>query len=747
MTLHRTAVLCLSLLPLDSSMAAAEDPFAALAVDTRPLQTRWQTDYPNLIELGVGFVGDDNVMFGQYNGLNDDGANVIANLRWVNELNGSWVRVEGRDLGLDTRTIQLNWSQPGRFELALEMDSQQQIRNDSGTSPFSGGSNLQLPTNWVGANVTSGFDTLGSDVRSVSLESNRDTYRADLTWHLDSSWTVQAGLAYEERDGTKDTGAASYSDASAGHAAILPGDIDDATTTAELGLSYQNRTLQVNASWYYSDYDNSDELLEWQNPYTIFGPDVAYPNGQGGLSLAPDNEWNQGRLQAVYHVSPKLRIQLDGSFARTEQDQDFVDYTVNPNLIVTEPLPRDSFDVERDTSTLDARLYYRVTPKLQLEARYRGEKQDYDGPRDGYRPAPGDGGDQSRSALTVYNSLRDHTVNTSSVETSYRLPWRSKLWAGYTYEEWDRSNAAVEKTEEDIYHLRYRIAPLPSLSATAQFEYGDRAADFYAWDQSYFALLDAELINATPENQRYNNHPLLSQYHLASRERSEARLDVSWQANMVWQLSANLLWREDDYTDSEIGLENEELQRLALTSSWTPVQELSVTSWISYDRYQTQQNGRSFRGGQEKDAFAVTPPLPQASDPTRDWQIDADDDALSLGVSVVWQLREDLELSADYDYLETGGDDDFGSGGAADIGVQPLPNQDTTQHHLSLSGAWALRENLSLTLDYQYWNYDADDWAINGVTPSTIDKVLTLGEQEIDEDLHYIGTSIVFRWR
>lgn len=58
-----------------------------------------------------------------------------------------------------------------------------------------------------------------------------------------------------------------------------------------------------------------------------------------------------------------------------------------------------------------------------------------------------------------------------------------------------------------------------------------------------------------------------------------------------------------------------------------------------------------------------------------------------------------------------------------------------------------MRDNLSIKFDYQYWSFDREDWAIHDLGPTSIDKVLTLGEQEADEDLHYIGTSIIYRWQ
>ena len=56
----------------------------------------------------------------------------------------------------------------------------------------------------------------------------------------------------------------------------------------------------------------------------------------------------------------------------------------------------------------------------------------------------------------------------------------------------------MEHTEQDRYTLAYRIQPWSSFSARLEVSYADRAADTYEWAQNYYALLDTELINATP---------------------------------------------------------------------------------------------------------------------------------------------------------------------------------------------------------------------------------------------------------
>jgi MtrB/PioB family decaheme-associated outer membrane protein len=729
-----------------SAQSVAEDPLAALATDTRPLSARWQTDYSGGFELGLGWVSDDNFKFGQYNGLSEERLNVIGNLSWRGHTRGTWLEVSGTDLGLDTRNASINWGAPGKYKVSFELDSQKQVRNDSGRTPFIGSDN-RLPADWAGSNITSGFSNFDSTARGIDLDMQRDRWSGAVEASLSDHWDLHTHFSYEDKEGTSDFGAAIAPDISSGHAAIVPMDVNYETMEFELGLDYHTSKLQLSGSWFYSSFDNQADLLRWQNPYTVFGPAVAYPEGDGGIAQAPDNDMNRGRLLGSYIFSPTLRFQIDGSYAQTEQDQNYADYTVNPDLIIVEPLPRSNVDATVETSTLDARVFYRPQPKLNIEAWYHGEKKDYDGPRDGYRPVLGDATNQVDSDLTVYNTWHDYTVNKTGIEVSYRLPWHSKLWLGYEYKDVERENSAVEESEEDTYSIRYRIRPISSLSATVRYLYGDRASDTYQWDQSYYARLDAGLINQTPANQRYDNHPLFSQYYLANRDRDEAKLDISWQPSAQWQVSANLMYRDDSYDKSDRGLTSDELQRYGLTTSWLPHSRLSISAWVSYDQNKTRQNGRSFRGGIEKNAFATVPPLPQASDPSRDWTMEGEDSAVSFGLSSEWQPRENLSLSAEYNYVDSQGQYDFDTGGASDLQAEPLPDNEATQHHLLLEAGWHLYEQTTIKFSYQYWSYDSDDWAIHDVTSTSIDKVLTLGEQEADEDLHYVGTSIVYRWR
>ncbi|MDX1735126.1 MAG: MtrB/PioB family outer membrane beta-barrel protein, partial [Halioglobus sp.] len=315
-----SSTLCFAGLAVQACGALADKAGESVAPDVyRPLMQGSHTlaalapgGYSNSAELGVAYTSDDNFKAGQYNGLQEDGATLIGNLHWRQFSSDSYWRVSATDVGLDTREGQVTWGMADRLRIDLSFDSQLHVRNDSGRTPFSGQSDLTLPAGWVGGLDTGQFSALEGAFRGVERELERETLSLALDYRLNQDWRLDASVSHEEREGTTATGAAIYIDAASGDAALLPAPVDYRTTEFDVGLAYSGDRLHLQGRLDYSDFDNRDELLTWQNPYSSFGPGVAYPDGFGGLGLAPDNEQTRGRLTGQYIINATARIQFDG---------------------------------------------------------------------------------------------------------------------------------------------------------------------------------------------------------------------------------------------------------------------------------------------------------------------------------------------------------------------------------------------------------------------------------------------------
>jgi len=728
----------------------AQEPaqYTPLALQNRPpLKTAWQADQPLIVQLGADYTSDDNYMFGEYNGLNKEGATVIGNMQWQDFSSGdSFWQGYLSNLGLDTREGELTWGKAGRFSVSAGFDSQLQVSNDEGRTPFTGGTRLKLPDDWVSGLTTSDWTNLNQSLHGFDQELKRERVYLKADTRLNRNWTVDTNLSYEEKKGNNDIGAGIYIDGSSADAVLLNQPVDYRTTELDLGLAYSDSKLSLEGRVFYSDFDNQDDVLTWQNPYSSYGPNVRYPAGIGGLGLAPDNDQLGGRVIGQYIFSPTIRLQVDGSYAVASQNQDFLDYSVNPALAVTVPLPKNNYDGEVDTSTFNTRLLLSPMPKLNAELFYRYRNRDYDADRNGYQYIRGDGSNQPGSAFTVYNTNHDYRSEAPGFEVSYRLPLRSKLSFEYEYEKVTRENAPVEETEQDRYTLGYRIQPWSNFTSRLEVSYADRAADTYEWAQNYYALLDTELINATPDTERYITHPELMKYYMANRDQWQTSADFNFLPTDRWNLGLNLQWIDNDYGASDLGLTEDEWYRGHLSASYVASETLSASLYGGYDYYKADQSSRAFRGGPEKNAFAVYPPLPQASDPNQNWSGEMEDTSVTLGANVQWQVSTDIELSFDYSYVDTQAEQNLGTRAGSSLVASDLPTVNTRLHNVRLSGIWHMQENLFLQLDYQFYDYKSDDWAWKGVQPDTIGKVLTFGQGNPNEQINYVGASVIYHW-
>jgi hypothetical protein len=119
---------------------------------------------------------------------------------------------------------------------------------------------------------------------------------------------------------------------------------------------------------------------------------------------------------------------------------------------------------------------------------------------------------------------------------------------------------------------------------------------------------------------------------------------------------------------------------------------------------------------------------------------------VTLGANLQWQMAPDLALTLDYSFVDTKARQDLSTQPGGSVTATDLPAVNTHLHHVQASGVWQLRKNLSLQLDYQFYAYTSDDWAWDDVQADSIARVLTFGQGNPNEDIHYVGASAIYRW-
>ena len=261
------------------------------------------------------------------------------------------------------------------------------------------------------------------------------------------------------------------------------------------------------------------------------------------------------------------------------------------------------------------------------------------------------------------------------------------------------------------------------------------------------AMIGVDQMNLIPDDQRFNDHPLLRQYHLANRESEYAKLNLAYMPSEKWNFMLDANYTNHDYDKSELGLIESSQAMANLSANYMPSSTLVAYLWLGYGKNESEQMGREFRGGIEKPANVVSPPLPQGSDPSRNWAMEEEGINESVGAGIDWQVVENkVWLVADYVYLNTTIEDTFLVFGARDLTGAPLPDQETRLHQFKLLLTYSVRPDLTWRFGYEYYRFVSEDWAMDNVTPDTMRKVLWLGEESPNDVINVFSVSATYRF-
>src|SRR6266436_207865 len=230
------------------------------------------TEPASTVEAGVGGVSRSSFKFGEYNGLQDRGPFAIGNLdlrgggRYDSDDASRWA-IQGRDLGLDTRSLSLDYGKQGRFRFGIGYDELRRNYSDSYQTPYLGvgSSNFVLPANWLKplvpqvsgsalnyrslstvegtASAVNGaglvrpptsaqlttlsriFDADTPAFRAVDLSTKRRTFGTSFGFSFDPQWELLASWRRDHKDGLRAQGA--INDALNGNSAGRPQRSDD----------------------------------------------------------------------------------------------------------------------------------------------------------------------------------------------------------------------------------------------------------------------------------------------------------------------------------------------------------------------------------------------------------------------------------------------------------------------------------------------------------------------------------------
>ncbi len=736
-----------------------DDENAAASVSATATPSPEQAELHRQIELGIGYVSRETARFGVHNGLDEQGLVGIAGFELqaiaaAGRHAGYWL-LSGRDLGTDARSIALQQGRQGTYQISLDYNELPTVRSHSSRTPFTnpGSDYLSLPDGWVPGTNTAGMTQLLPSLRDAELEVKRERLKLGYEQVLPAHWQLRSSYRNETKDGISSLGAVIGNSGGNPRAVLLPHAIDYHTQQFDAALSYAADGKHFEIAYYLSAFDQGERALTWQNPYAAisgWGSDssaadateasVGFPDGSGRIAQPPDNQFHQFSVLGGYPVGTHSHINADLAVGRMTQDETFLPYTVNPALAasITVPLPRDSLDGRIDTTLFNLRFTSRPTPRFNWRASWRYDNRDNKTPRDEYFFIAGDSITQTdtgsaNSTLSRYrrNEPYSYREQKFSADANYRLARRTHLSAGVERRDTDRDYSERHEAIEDTVKFEIKSGIGERLTGGLNLSRSKRRGSTYRGEEPFLSSYRPQY-TGNPATLGWENHPDLRKYYMADRVRTRAALSLNYLWAEAWTASLGANYLRDDYHHSDMGLTASKMTGYTLDISYTPDGENMLYGFVSHDRMDSDQEGRSFRG------FAKAA---DAINPARNWFAELRDETDTIGVGFKHEINESLSLGADFVYANARGAVNVNTGSA--LSSAPLPDTLVRLQSLEWYGDYRVHPGTTLKARYRIEKYQSRDWAVDHIAPNTLANVITLGEDSPDYTVHIILLSVV----
>jgi MtrB/PioB family decaheme-associated outer membrane protein len=695
-------VLGIGLLP--SAVWAQEDSFDLSAAPTPKEPPRV---LPNTIEVGLGYQSRDSFYFGRYGGVANQGLipffdlSVHSRAAWDSGKTLYWDIGAGL-AGVDNGYVSARVGEQGKWRFAANFDSFTRWFTDSAKTPFDGAGTdrLTLPSNWVGGAASQQFAQLNNSLKPLELKTKWQSVGGDYVLNPKHGYEFRLHYDYRHKEGLRANGITFGNEANYGVGVFFPQPVDYESHRVQASFGYADPRWQWSAAYSLSLFRDGLTSVTVQNPYSRSlisswpaGGFAGYPFSFGQYSLPPNSAAHQFAISGGYAVTPRTRLTARVSFTIQTQNAPFLPYTINPNLVVTTPMPRASLGGVVHKTFANLGLTSREWKNVDVALNYSYDGRDNQTPQSVYDYITNDAQDQPNPlnpGVSPYfrtNLPYSFTFQQARAEVGYRVAPRTRLSVSYTGDFKSRTYQAVARTTEHTFKTKV-LTTFSNGSAWVSYSYASRTGtnyrDEYAWDISH----SPTYLAASPNNHSIE-FALLRKYDLADRRRHELKTGVTWEPRSSIVVDLSGTYSKDVYNNSAFGLRRGDSLILDADVSYVLKDRLTASVFYTFEQIKSNQNGYYLATLRE-------------DDPSQIWNARNRDTIHSIGLHMDWQaVPEKLKLTGAY-YVSAGATHiDVAANPFVPLAaVSPLPDAREITHNIKLQAAYSLNPALSLQVGY-----------------------------------------------
>ncbi len=627
----------------------------------------------NSIEIGAEYIPTDSAKFGEYNGLNKSGADLIGNFSVrggdaYDAFNGGnginrWA-IMGADLGTTSRTLSGNVSNQGKWSFGINYDELRHNITDTYQTPFQGtmgGNNFVLPPTFGVINVgnsSPGLGTQSMTPNQLASFQTQDVYTSrkntsfNAGYTFDEEWSVQFDYNHLQQSGAKLMSAASdYSGTGAGQYSVtLLSPTNYKTDTFESALNWVGDKGHLTASYFASIFEDGYNGLSWSNPFVDLNSVITSPTGTniGALPVntfatAPNNNLNQLNLLGGYDFTSATKLAGGLSYSRNTQNSSFI---TDPLLV--SPLSQASLNGLVVNTHADVKLTNQTTKDLTLSVGLKYDERDNRTPSNAY------------SFLSIagdqYNGVVNAPVSDKKTQLelagNYRIDKKQSVQLTYNYEAISRwcNNLLPNSAVYDVNGIGTYSTPYTASACVLSPEsnenklstsYKLKASDEIIFKASYTYAKRVAAIstfyNPMQANQVGFENLGYMAFFDASRTEQSISTGIDWQANDKLSIGLSGRYTDDNY-DSTLGVQAGKTWSLNLDTAYDYSQNGNVSAYLT-----TQWRQRDLLSSADQYPTAPAADL---------WTNRLTDDSNTIGVKAKQKglMGGKLELTGDLSY-------------------------------------------------------------------------------------------------
>lgn len=666
------------------------------AVNAEEFDYNWkneqQISYSSVLELGLESLSEDSIKFGEYNGRDENGTEIIANA-WISargDYDGDSARywtLSVEDLGAENRALRAVYGDQGNYKAWIDYRESYKIE-------------------WLADNASTAFAPAGAAniledsgvATPLDLSYERDNFGLGFSWNFASNWTLATELQRENKEGVRSTGVFPS------NPNLAPSPIDYREDKLNVSLAYNTARYNSKLSYEKSEFDN-----KWL--------DVQISSAQ--LDLAPDSSYEQLAWAGALRFGKTSRVAVSLSQATLEQDADFLPFSTNP--LFNQPLPRTSLDGELEVTHANIQYTVRPLPKLNLLLSYTLDERDSKTPQAVYSYS---GWDSSSIRESRINTPYEFDSEKWQVEAGYRLNAQHKLSLGLESKTLERSefSEADENTDDTVW-AQWRWQPSALFSASLKASISERDSASYVWDSQYYASRDFS--GTTRSNGR---DPDMRQFNKTDRDRERWVFNASLMPTDALSINLTVDRASDEFDQSTLasidpaatsagndyGLKQRDIDNYNIDLHYQPSSAFNLYAYLSRNRIDTEQNGG------------------------RDWFLDISDNADMVGAGFEWEvLYNRLDINVDISQIDA--QESFRFAPFEDSSDNSLPYK-SRRWDVTLDAEYRFQVDLSAKLEYAFMSYESRDYALdNGVGSG-------FGSESPDDTVHAIKLTVIKRF-